>query len=136
MKRPAGVTVVAVLQLAAAAISIVVSFSLLVPGTALDRMWQLNPGVHAAFADHAVQVAPILALVGLLTAICGVGLLRGYSWAWLLSVALFGTNALGDMVSLLMVRDWFRGIAGIVIDAALLYQLLHASTREFFLRRR
>jgi hypothetical protein len=136
MKRPAGVTVVAVLQLAAALIGVVVSFSLIVPGTAVDRMWQLNPGVHAAFADHAVEVAPVLALVGMLSAISGVGLLRGHLWAWLLSVALFGINALGDVVSLLMVRDWFQGIAGIVIDAAFLYQLLHGSARGFFLKRR
>jgi hypothetical protein len=136
MKRPAGVTVVAVLQLAAAAIACVVSLSLLVPGTVLDRMWGLNPQVHAAFADHAMQVATILLLVGVLSAAAAVGLLRGQLWAWLLSVALFGINALGDIVSLAIARDWFQGLAGIVIDAAFLFQLLQANARRFFLQRR
>lgn len=127
---------VAVLQLAAAAIACVVSFSLWVPGTALDRMWGMNPQAHAAFAEHAVQVATILLLVGLLSAAAGVGLLRGQLWAWLLSVALFGINALGDVVSLAITRDWFQGLAGIVIDAAFLYQLLQPTARRFFLQRR
>jgi len=128
--------VVAALQLVAAAIACVVSFSLLVPGTVLDQMWDLNPAVHTAFADHAAQVATILALVGLLTAAAAVGLLRGQFWAWLLSVVLFGINALGDVVSLAIARDWFQGLAGIVIDAAFLYQLLQANARRFFLQRR
>jgi hypothetical protein len=136
MKRPAGVTVVAVLQLAAAAIACVVSFSLFAPGTVLDRMWGLNPQVHAAFADHAMQVATILLLVGLLSAAAAVGLLRGQLWAWLLSVTLFGINALGDVVSLAIARDWFQSLAGIVIDAAFLYQLLQTNARRFFLQRR
>jgi hypothetical protein len=135
-RRPVGVTVVAVLQMAATLIAFIVSFSLLVPGTVLDRTWGLNPQVHAAFADHAAQVATILALVGLLSAIAAVGLLRGQMWAWLLSVALFGINALGDVVSLAIARDWFQGLAGIVIDAALLYQLLQSNARACFLERR
>jgi hypothetical protein len=136
MKRPAGVTVVAALQMAAAAVAVVVSFSLFVPGTVLDRMWALNPPVHEVFAEHAVQVATILLLVGLLSATAGAGLWRGRSWAWLLSLALFGINAIGDIVSLAIARDWFQGLAGIVIDTAFIFQLLQPTARRFFLQRR
>lgn len=136
MKRPAGVTVVAVLQMAAAALAAVVCFLLWVPGTRLDRMWALNPAGQAAFAGHTGYVATILLLVGLLSLAAGVGLWRGQSWAWLLSLALFGTNAIGNLVSLAITHDWFQGLAGIVIDAAFIFQLLQPNARRFFLQRR
>jgi hypothetical protein len=134
-KRPPEVIVIAVLLFAAAAISTVVSFSLFVPGTALDRMWNLNPAAHEAFAAQAGHTATILLLAGVLAAVAGAGLLRGRLWAWLLSIALFGVNALGVVVSLLVTRDWPRSLAGILIDALLLFLLLRAKVRAFFLNR-
>lgn len=134
-KRPAEVIAVAVLLFAATAIAAVVSFSLFVPGSALGRMWDLNPAAHEAFEAQAGRTATILLLIGVLAAVAGAGLLRGRLWAWLLSAALFGVNALGDAVSLLITRDWPRGLAGILIDALLLFLLLRAKVRAFFLNR-
>jgi hypothetical protein len=134
-KRPVEVIAVAVLLFAAAAIDAVVSFSLFRPGTALDRMWNLNPAAHEAFATQAGHIATILLLVGGLAATAGAGLVRGRLWAWLLSIALFGVNALGDVVSLLITRDWPRGLAGFLIDALLLFLLLRTKVRAFFLNR-
>jgi hypothetical protein len=134
-KRPPEVIAVAVLLFAAAAIAAVVSFSLFHPGTALDRMWNLSPAAHEAFATQAGHIATILLLVGGLAATAGAGLVRGRLWAWLLSIALFGVNALGDIVSLLITRDWPRGLAGFLIDALLLFLLLRAKVRAFFLNR-
>jgi hypothetical protein len=65
-----------------------------------------------------------------------VGLLARRVWAWLLSLAIFAINALGDVVSLLVTRDWFHDLSGILIDALFLYLLLRASVRAFFLARR
>jgi hypothetical protein len=48
---------------------------------------------------------------------------------------LFGVNALGDVVSLLITRDWPRGLAGFLIDALLLFLLLRTKVRAFFLNR-
>ena len=72
---------------------------------------------------------------GVLAAAAGAGLLRGRVWAWLLSIALFGVNALGVVVSLLVTRDWPRGLAGILVDALLLFLLLRVRVRAFFLNR-
>jgi len=44
-------------------------------------------------------------------------------------------NALGVVVSLLVTRDWPRSLAGILIDALLLFLLLRAKVRAFFLNR-
>lgn len=134
-KRPAEVIAIAVLMFAATVIALVVSFSLVFPGPALDRMWNLNLAAHAAFATQAGYAATILLLAGGLAAAAGAGLLSGRLWAWLLSIALFGVNALGDVVGLLLSRDWARGLAGILIDALLLFLLLRVKVRAFFLQR-
>jgi hypothetical protein len=134
-KPPAEVVVIAALMFAAMVIALLVSFLLLFPGTALDRMWNLNLAAHAAFATQARYAATILLLAGGLAAAAGTGLLRGRLWAWLLSIALFGVNAMGDVVGVLLTRDWARGLAGILIDALLLFLLLRAKVRAYFLQR-
>jgi len=136
MKRPWEVMLLAAMAFAAAAIAIVVSVSLLAPGTWLDRMWELNVPAHEAFAAKAGAVAAVLLFVGVLAAATGVGLLTRQVWAWLLALAGIGINALGDGVSLLLTRDWFHGVAGILVDALFVFLLLRASVRAFFLARR
>ena len=91
MKRPWEVMLLAVMAFAAAAIAIVVSVSLLAPGTWLDRMWELNVPAHEAFATKAGAVAALLLMVGVMAAATGVGLLtrrcgRG-CWRWPASVS-------------------------------------------------
>lgn len=135
MKRPWEVTLLALLSFGAAAIAIVVSISLFMPGTQLDRMWNLNAPAHDAFAARAGAVATLLLVVGVLAAATGVGLLTRRLWAWLLALAGIVTNALGDMVSLLITHDRARGLAGIAIDALFVYLLLRAGVRAYFLRR-
>jgi hypothetical protein len=135
MKRPWEVMLLAVLAFGAAAIAIVVSVSLLVPGTRLDGMWKLNAPAHDAFAARAGPVAALLLVVGALALATSVGLLTRRLWAWLLSLAGIGTNALGDVVSLLITHDWARGLAGIAIDGLFVYLLLRAGVRAYFLRR-
>ncbi len=135
MKRPWEVTLLAVLALGAAAIAIVVSISLLAPGTRLDRMWALNAPAHDAFAARAGAVAAVLLFVSVLAVATGVGLLTRQLWAWLLALAGIGINALGDMMSMLITRDWARGLARILIDSLFVYLLLRAGVRAWFLRR-
>jgi hypothetical protein len=136
MKRPWEVILLATMAFAAAAIAIVVSVSLLAPGTWLDRMWQLNVPAHDAFAPRAGAVAALLLMVGVMAASTGVGLLTRQVWAWLLALAGIGINVLGDVVSLLITRDWTRGPAGILVDGVFLYLLLRPSVRTYFLARR
>ena len=136
MKRPWPVIVVAVLEFLAAAIAWTVSLLLLVPGAWHDRLWALNPPAQEALAGQGRPVATLLLLIGGLAAAAGVGLLMRKLWAWLLSLAIFGINALGDLVSLLILREWIHSLSGILIDAIFLYLLLRTSVRTFFLVRR
>lgn len=133
MRRPASVIFVAVLQFAAATAAGVVAFSLMVPGTDLDRMWDLNPPVHAALQDGGTWVAVILLGVGVLAVIAGVGLLARQVWAWMLSVAVFAFNALGELLNL--TQGSHGALTGIAIDAFFLFLLLQPKVRKFFLAR-
>jgi len=136
MSKPWPVILVAVLECLAAFTAWVVSFSLLVPGTWLDRMWELNAPVHEAFATQARPVATLLLVIGGLAAAASMGLLARRVWAWLLSLAIFSINALGDLVSILITRDFVHGLSGILIDVIFLYLLLRPNVRSFFLARR
>lgn len=77
----------------------------------------------------------MLLFVGVLAAATGLGLITRQLWAWLLSLACIGINALGDMMSMLLTHDWPRGLAGIAIDVLFVYLLLRAGVRAWFLRR-
>jgi hypothetical protein len=136
MKRPWPVKLVALLEFCAAVIAGVVSFSLFVPGTRLDRMWEMNAPAHDALASQARPVATLLLLIGAMAAVAAIGLMGRRVWAWLLSLAIFGINAVGDVVSLLVTRDWLHGLSGILIDALFLFLLLRPNVRSFFLSRR
>lgn len=135
MKRPWTVILVALLECAAAAMAWAVSLSLFDPGTRLDLMWGLNSPAHDALAAQARPVATLLLLIGALAAAAAVGLLTRRLWAWLLSLAIFGINALGDLMSLLIARDWLHSLSGIAIDALLLFVLLRPGVRSWFLAR-
>lgn len=133
MRRPAGVIFLAVLEFAAAAVAGVVGLSLMVPGTDLDRMWDLNPPLHAAFQAGGTFVAAILLGVGVLAVIAAAGLLARQVWAWMLSVAVFAFNALGELLNL--ARGSHDALTGIAIDAFFLFLLLQPKVRKFFLAR-
>jgi hypothetical protein len=120
---------------AAAIVAVVVSAALFTPGSVLDRIWELNPSAHAAFAAHARQIAVVLLATGIVAAAAGIGLLRGSRWAWLLSIALFGINGLGDLAKLVLTREWVRAGSGILIDVLLLFLLLRREVVGWFTRR-
>jgi hypothetical protein len=74
----------------------------------------------------------LLLVVALVAAATAIGLLRGRRWAWLLALATFTVNGLGDLVTLLVVRDWLRGGSGVLIAAGFLFFLQRPRVRAYF----
>lgn len=131
-QRPGSVVVVAFSLLAATFIALATGISLVRPGTALDRLWQLNPRAHAAFAPLGRLAGALLLLLACITAATGIGLLRrrdGRGFA----IAIFAANGLGDLTSLLF-RDRMKGAAGVFIAGVFLFLLLRPRMRSFFSR--
>jgi len=131
-KRPPVLTLIAILLWSATAIATVTGGSLIAPGTLLDGIWKVNRPAYAAFSTHARQSGAILLLAGFAAGAAATGLWRGRRWAWYLAIAIFGINALGDLASLLITRDWLKGGSGVLIDALFLFLLLRPNMRAFF----
>jgi len=62
--RPVGITVLSIFFMAATAITLVASISLLFPGGFLEPIWQLNPRGRAGLAAIGVWGVVLLLVVG------------------------------------------------------------------------
>lgn len=130
--RPVAVPVVATFLWAATAIAALVGTSLLIFGTLPDRIWSLNPPARIAFSAHTRISGALLLLVGTATTAAAAGLMRGRRWAWLLALAIFSLNGLGDLITVLFKQDWIKGGSGLLIAGIFLLLLLRPSVRAFF----
>jgi hypothetical protein len=135
-QRPRTVPIVAAFLFAAAAIAAVVAFSLLFPGTLLDRLWDANKPGAAAFRALGRISGALLLLLGAATFAVATGLLRRRSWAWWFAVGLFAVDASGDVVSFAVRGDWLRSASGVAISCAFLYSLTRYPVRRYFKQER
>jgi len=101
------------------------------PGTALDRMWGLNPSAYNQLAPLGRTVGVAFLLLGMVLALAGVGWFHRRLWGWRLGVALIATQVLGDLVNCLR-GNFLRGGVGLVIAGGLLVYLLLPSVRRRF----
>jgi hypothetical protein len=100
-------------------------------GTALDRMWELNPTAYTQLAPlgRGVGIAFLLLSVALLTA--GIGWFRRRVWGWRLAVAIITIQVAGDLINALR-GEVVKGTTGVVIASALLMYLLRPALRGAF----
>jgi hypothetical protein len=131
-RPPAAVLTVAAVLCLAAAVSFLTGSSLLFPGLAWHRIWELNRPAYVAFAHLGRVAGVLLLLLGVLSAITGAGLFRGKRWAWWMAIALFGINGLGDVVTLILERDVGRSGSGVLIALLFLWCLMSAGARRYF----
>jgi hypothetical protein len=68
-------------------------------GTALDRMWALNPRAFRELAPHGIVVGIPFLLLGVTLAVAGIGWFKCRLWGWRLAVAVIATQVLGDLVN-------------------------------------
>jgi hypothetical protein len=107
------------------------AFLLAFPGTALDRLWTLNPRAHAELAPFGSTIAIAFLILALLLATAAIGWLRRRYWGWLLAVIIFVIQGLGDFANILL-GDFLRGVIGFVVASAILAYLLQSSIRRCF----
>ena len=105
--------------------------TLLWQGTALDRIWILNPAAHAQLAPLGGIVGILFLLLGTALATAGVGWFRRRLWGWRLAVAIIAIQVLGDVVNCVR-GDWLRGGTGVIIAGALFLLLLRPRIRTAF----
>jgi hypothetical protein len=92
------VTVVAVGLLGITVLTLVIITSLVVPGTVLDGMWASKPDARELFDHLGGFGILLLAFLGALALVTGVGLLQRRRWARWVTVALLGANVVPDLI--------------------------------------
>jgi hypothetical protein len=105
--------------------------TLLRPGTALDRLWSLNPIAHQDLLMFRKPAGVMFLLIAAVAATAGLGWFRRRIWGWRLAVLGICTQLLGDLLNLIR-GDLLRGGAGLLIAGVLLMYLLSNNIRSNF----
>jgi hypothetical protein len=131
MKRPVGISALALFSFLATALAGVAAISLAFPGSPLDPMWQLNPRGHEGLARMHGWAVLLLAVVSGACGITGIGLWRLRRWGYVLAVAGLSIHLVGDILNVVLGIEP-RALVGIPIVLALLVYLSRAQVRKAF----
>ena len=130
-QKPPGWFAIGIFLLWGAAMATLAGVTLTFPGTALDRVWTLNPGGHQGLVILGRWAGLLFFPLGIALALAGFGWLKGRRWGWILAVAIIGINASADAIRLVS-GAWLEGLVGVVIAGALLAYLLSKRMRTYF----
>ena len=131
--NPRGITAVGIFLVFGAAMASLAGTTLVWPGSALDRIWNLNPRAHEELAPFGRVVGIPFLLLGATLAVASLGWFKRRRWGWQLAVAIIATQVLGDLVNIFR-GNLLRGGIGFLIAGALLSYLLHPRLRSAFAR--
>jgi hypothetical protein len=105
--------------------------TILCPGTALDRLWQLNPRAHRDLAPFGKTVGVLFLLLAVALALAAAGWFRRRIWGWRLAVTIIAMQLLGDLGNALSGHP-AEGAIGVLIAGLLLFYLSRKSVRLAF----
>ena len=128
---PRGKSAIGIFLLFGAVMASLAGATLLWRGTALDRMWTLNPRAYKELAPLGKVVGIPFLMLGVLLAVACMGWFKRRVWGWRLAVAIIATQVVGDFVNAL-IGDVVRGLVGFSIAGALLVYLLSARVKAAF----
>jgi hypothetical protein len=131
--RPRGFVAIGVFFVFGTTMAAYAAVTLLKPGTALDRLWELNKTGHAQLALLGTSAG--LGFVGLSALMCAVsvGWFRRRRWGWVLGTTIIAVNAAGDLVNLAR-GERLKGAVGAAIAGLLLIYMTMSSVRNYFRR--
>jgi hypothetical protein len=133
LPNPRGLTAVGIFLIFGAATASLAGTTLVWPGSALDRIWNLNPRAHEELAPFGRVVGIAFLLLAATLAVASLGWFKRRRWGWRLAVAIIATQLLGDLVNIYR-GDLLRGGIGFLIAGALLFYLLRPQLRSAFAR--
>lgn len=131
--RPAGITALSFFFGFGATMCGLATFMLLVPGTPLDRLWQLNPGAKQGFAAMGISASFLLIAVcaACITA-AAVGLWRCRTFGYRTALSILTVNMIGDTVNFVVAHDW-RTLIGLPVATSMITYLVKKRSVFFLL---
>ena len=127
VKRPFGVTLLAVLHVIQAVVVFLIGVALVAVGEFVSRRLF---GVPHLLREILWVIGGVLIIFGLLYLVLAYGLWTGKGWAWLISLILAGLGVLGSLLSLL--RGGVVAIITLLLDVLIIYYLIRPNVKAFF----
>jgi hypothetical protein len=124
-------TAIGVFLLFGAVMAFLAGTSLVWRGTALDRMWVLNPRAYTELAPFGKTVGFLFLLLAAVLVLAGVGWFERRRWGWQLAVVIVATQVLGDFVNIFLGHTLQGGI-GVTIAGILLFYMARRNVRTNF----
>jgi hypothetical protein len=129
LTRPAGVTALALFFAASTLVSFTAALALLVPETALDGIWSLNPAAHDALIDAGTWGTGILFLVSAGCALAATGLWLRQVWGRRLGAGILVVTMMGAFGNVFFRGDG-RSLVGLPIVGILTAYLMSERARR------
>ena len=128
MRRPpAGIAALSIFFAFGAAMTGLTATLLVLPGSPLDAIWNLNPVARDELARIGVWAVALMLLVCIACAAAAIGLWKGAVWGRRLAVGILVVNLIGDVTNA-VVRSDPRTLIGIPIAGAMIAYLLSRRT--------
>src|ERR1700741_3079877 len=93
---------------------------LLLPGTALDSLWRLNPDARLAFQSLGYWSLVLMLTVGTACLFAAIGVWRAKPWGTWLALIILSINTLGDLTNV-FVRHDYRGLTGVPVAGTMIF---------------
>ena len=131
MKKPIGVSLLGVFLIMATCMLVASAFTLLFPGTFVDRIWDIKRSEYEQLLRSAPWSGVGFLVLGIVMAMAAYGWFKARRWAWWLVQGIFLANGLGDVVRVVS-GDVGGGLVGVGIVAALLAYVRGKGVRTVF----
>ena len=121
-RRPLPITLLVIFFAAGALICIVVMLALAFPGSPLEMIWRLRPGVRDEFQEFGTWAIILMAAVGAACGLSAFGLARGAEWGRRIAIAVLTVNLVGDAFNAVFRGD-LRTLIGLPIGGLMIWYL-------------
>src|ERR1700682_4756427 len=96
------ITAIALFLLWGSLMAFLAGVTLVWRGTALDRMWALNPRAYNELAPFGKTVGILFLLLAVTLVVASVGWFKRCVWGWKLGVAIIAAQLLGDSINVFL----------------------------------